>query len=157
MFTRIAAIAALSAALAVTVYLSPSLAATAGVDVWNLPDLQEQLDDATEQGRELDSSDEMYRRRIEVKEALMADLIAGRVTLAEATDRFLTLSALHPEQLDAIRAAFPGSSDREKVARNVVQYANSRIPAGPQKAAVVARFEAEFDQLVSSLHGGSAN
>jgi hypothetical protein len=128
----------------------PTLAQSLGVDVWNVPSLQEELRAGEGVDRQLTDQSQEVRQRIAVKDAIVADLVAGRISLSEATERFAELNAAHPEYLDAIRAAFAGETDQEKMARNVIAFAVLRT-APDERDLLTARLEAELHQMTGSL------
>jgi hypothetical protein len=139
-----AALVVAAAALAV----HPTWARAVGLDVWNVPALSAQVRASEAEGSRLADEDDEVRHRIAVKDAIVTDLYAGRLTLVEATDRFTAMNATRPHYLPAIRAAFPGATDREKMARNVISYALPRVPA-PERGAAASRFETDLRQMLA--------
>jgi hypothetical protein len=126
--------------------VNPTWAQSLGLDVWNVPALNAELRESAGTDRQLTDQSDGVRRRIAVKDAIIADLLAERITLAEATERFGELNAGHPEYLMTIRATYPGETDREKFARNVIAFA--RMRASPdQVEAVTARLEYELQDM----------
>jgi hypothetical protein len=127
----------------------PSLARTIGVDVWNVPALKEQVRDAAVVEDRLADEDDEVMRRIAVKEAIIADLIAERVTLSAATARFVEMNSTRPHYLAALRDSYPGATDGEKYARNVISFAVARVnPA--DRAALSSRLEGELRQALAA-------
>jgi len=126
----------------------PTLARSIGADVWNVPALNEQLRQSEDAREDLDAEDTEIRRRIAVKEALVAELIDGHVSLADVTARFLAINATRPHYMAAIRQSFPGATDQEKTARNVISYALARAPAGTADA-LAARLNAELERMIA--------
>jgi hypothetical protein len=131
----------------------PTWAATLGIDVWNVPALKAQMRTSAEEGHRLDAEDEYVRRRIELKEMIVRDLIAEKIPLAEATDRFAALNAMCPRSEAAVRDFFPGSTDREKTARNVISFAVTRAAPHAQ-AALASRLESELRQMLVAAPRG---
>lgn len=127
----------------------PTLARAIGVDVWNVPALNAELRATTEESGRLDAEDGDVRHRIAVKETLVAELIAGRASLDEVTDRFVALDATRPANLAAVRDKFPGDTDHEKMARNVIAYALPRATAH-QRAALAHRLDTELRQSLAA-------
>ncbi len=130
----------------------PTWAQAIGADVWNLPALNEQIRTEEAEDDRLADADETVRQRIAIKEAIVADLIAGRCTLAAATDQFTELNAARPEYLTVLRTEFAGETDREKFARNVIAFTLPRV-AAPERAALRARLDAELRRMLA----GSTN
>ncbi len=133
-------------AFALLCYADPAWAKAAGVDVWSIRELNDELASGTARRQELDIHDEVIQRRIALKEGIVGDLLAGRLSLAEATSQFAALNLPRADAMAVIRATYPGRTDEEKLARNVIEYARLRVddktPPG-----VMARLEAEFDRL----------
>lgn len=100
--------------------------------------------------RGLDAESGEVLRRMAVKEALVAELVAGRATLADVTDEFLVLNALRPRCMDSVRSGFPGETDAEKTAHNVIGYALPRVPDDARRAAVARRLRAELAGMTSA-------
>lgn len=142
----------LTAALALPVFaaglLHPTWAKSVGADVWNVPALNNEARAAISKNERLDAEDDQVRRRMAVKEALVAELIAGRTSLAEVTARFAEMNATRANYVALIRETYPGATDREKAARNVIDYVFSRVPAA-ERAAVVRRLDAELQQIIA--------
>lgn len=97
--------------------------------------IREDVVSDAELGAQLELVSVELQRRIAIKESLVADLVAGRATLAYVAEQFLALNQGRPEIMRVIRATCPGRSDLEKSAHNVVEYAEgelSRCPAAQQ-------------------------
>ena len=133
----------------VVLAVHPTWAVALGIDVWNVPALEAELRAGAEEAQRLDAEDEYVRRRIELKEMIVRDLVAERVSLAEATDRFVELNALRPRSAEAVRESFPGATDREKTARNVIAYALTRSTPD-QQGAISSRLETELRQMLAA-------
>lgn len=127
----------------------PTLARSVGADVWNVPALNEQVRAAGAEEERLTEDDNDVLRRIAVKEGIVSALIAGRLTLTEATERFAELNAARPAYLPTLRTAYPGDTDQEKFARNVISFALPRVPPH-ERAALSARLEAELRQMLAT-------
>ena len=138
----------LSASAIVLVLADPAWARAVGLDVWNYPDLQQEFREAATQSEELDAADEHMLRRIEVKEALIRDLIAGRTTLAEVTAVFHEMTHSQPKSMVVIRYTFAGDTDQEKVARSVIGYAVLRASPA-ERDALEHRLEAELKRMLA--------
>ncbi len=126
----------------------PTLAKSVGADVWNVPTLNDQLRESEGMSDQLDAEGDEVRRRIAVKESIVSELIAGRTTLAEVTAKFIELNATRPGYVDAIRMSYPGATDLEKSARNVISYALARAPDGTHDA-LSRKLEAELEQMIA--------
>lgn len=150
MFSRRAA--ALSALLfaPIAVYAAaPGWAEHVGLDVWNVPTLREEVEVETRRGHDLSAHDEDIRQRIEVKEILVADLIAGRATLAEVTAQFLALNRGRPYYMETLRETYPAATDEQTTALAVLGFVTPRLADEPldRQAEVSARLEAELSRI----------
>ncbi len=105
-----------------------------------------QIKEEQELGNHLDIVKSEIVRRIEIKDALIAELISGRTTLVEVTKQFLILNQSRPEYMTVIRASFPGSTDEEKTAHNVIGYIRGELShASPvHQSQVLTRLKIEF-------------
>lgn len=70
-------------------------------------------------------------RRIAAKELLAADLVAGRATLAHVTAEFLRMNAPDDVCMAVVRGRYPGRTDFERTAGNVLEYAGNQLAAMP--------------------------
>jgi hypothetical protein len=131
---------------------NPTWAAALGIDVWNLPALRERLETDAERSRSFDHQSAEIRRRIDLKDQLVADLIAGRNTLADVTQEFLALNRDQPGYATTLQASFPGQTDEERTARNVLFYVSQRVGHLPpdRRAEVTARLDGELARLVAT-------
>lgn len=108
---------------------------SAVVGVFQVGELREELNAEVELGESLELVNVEIQRRIAIKEGLVADLIAGRTTLACVAEQFLALNQGRPEYMRVIRVTYPGASDFEKSAHNVIGYVEgelARYPAAQQ-------------------------
>lgn len=127
----------------------PTLARSIGADVWNMPALKEQVRAADAEDDRLTTEDDDVLRRIAIKDAIVQELIAGRITLATATDRFTELNVGRPRYLAALRDGYPGATDQEKFARNVISFAVSRVEP-TERPALSSRLETELRQMTAA-------
>lgn len=90
-----------------------------------------------------------WRRSAEVNtftHYLTADLSAGRIGLADATDRLVEANADRPTYLEALSVGFPAPTVRESVARCLVHRAE-HPPADGVVAVVSSAIRAEYKGL----------
>lgn len=127
----------------------PHWVTAAGLDVWNAPALQREYEEGVERSRGLDADGDKILCRIEVKEALVQQLIDGRITLAEVSARFLAMNRTYADQMQTLRHAYPDITDAERSARNVVTFVQARMNGLPpaRKAEVALRVAGEFHGL----------
>ncbi len=127
-------------------------AVTAVVNALQPYDHREELQNQIEFGLQLDVIDKELRRQIEVKDTLIDELIAGQTTLAEVTSQFMILNRSQPVSAFLVRRDYPGATDEEKTARNVISYATAELSKGcpDRKEEVLAHLEAEFERIRNS-------
>jgi hypothetical protein len=79
-------------------------------------------------------------RRTDFKSEVVADLVAGRVTAAEARARFLEVNRADPQALEYLRAELPGETDEDRAAYQLVLFVRTcRHPRATDVAAAVGR------------------
>ncbi|QJW96502.1 hypothetical protein [Frigoriglobus tundricola] len=128
----------------------PTWAQSVGADVWGVPGLHEEMRGTRDERDRLDAEDEEVRRRITVKDAIADELLANRITLAEAVERFTEMFPTRSKYLAAIRDAYPGATDQEKIAHHTVAY--TTLHAAPaERAATAERLHAELVRTPSSV------
>jgi hypothetical protein len=127
--------------------LRPALLEEAGLDVWDWPQYQMALCAETEREQELDQSfADLFRRR-EAKAAVGRELIAGRVTLAEAAQRIFDLT-VDPDMLRAnVRKWYAAGTDEENLERFVIDFACDLLQNQSARARELRQ------QLLAELHG----
>jgi hypothetical protein len=81
---------------------------------------------------------------VKYKDYLVRELLNGRMTLAEVADEFLRVNADQPQVLESILRKYPGSSEREKSAHNVLAFACARCLTPAEAEEVLARLATEF-------------
>jgi hypothetical protein len=141
--------AVLAGVVAVAFAANPAWARSAGLDVWNAAELAREKEEVIEQGRELAAVDDEICRRIAVKEAVVRDVIDGRTTLADATAQFMALNEPYPANLRMIRETYPGSTDEEKTARNVICYTLGRVDDPDERDWVAHRLQEELQAVIA--------
>jgi hypothetical protein len=86
--------------------------------------------DLTEEARRaegLGDANRVCMRRIAIKEQLVADLIADRITLARATAEFLILNRSDEACSTVLRRTFPGRTDFERTAHSVLAHVEGQL------------------------------
>ena len=132
-----------------TLSAHPTWARSIGADVWNVPALNEQVRTSEVEDDRLTAEGDDVLRRIAIKEAIITELLAGRTTLADASERFAALNGARPDYVATLREVFPGATDQETYARNVISFALPRVPA-QDRDALSSRLEAELQQILAS-------
>ncbi|CAN5255806.1 hypothetical protein BH11PLA2_BH11PLA2_10980 [soil metagenome] len=124
--------------------------ARAGLDVWNVPKLQEEIAANERFSREMDVESEIITHRIQVKDTLVKELIAGRATLAVVADQFQTLNNDDPEIKFQLQKHYRLKDERIVSALNVLAFAETYLEGESNpalKPAVMRRLDDEFDRL----------
>lgn len=128
-FLAVSAVFAASALIA----SNTSLAEDLGIDVWHVPDLQDRVAAAESRDVELSRESTVVLRRLDWRSDVVADLIAGRISGGDAHARFLDANQSHPKATQYLRRMWPGRSDEERTARQLVVYV--RVSGHPGAAA----------------------
>jgi hypothetical protein len=85
------------------------------------------------------------RRRSLARRAVVSELVAGRIGLLAAADRFAALDRGRPADTLAVRY-LPGATSRERYCRLVINYAAAAV--GPQGAAIVEKLRQELGETI---------
>jgi hypothetical protein len=109
--------------------------------------LRAQIAALTAQAAAIDGDREVILARMALKRELVGELAAGRVSLAEATGRVLALNREHPEYMGTIRWNYPGRTDEESQARNLLDNVQMALDDPDDRARVRERLTAEFREL----------
>ena len=102
-----------------------------------------QMDDEREIAAALSGRVTSLSDRLLAKQTIVIELIDGRVKLGEATDRFLALTADDAVAMDYLRGKYDGSTDTERFARNVIDYAAAHVSPA-ESTALVAQLDGQF-------------
>jgi hypothetical protein len=99
----------------------------------------------TERDRDAVLSDRsvLLHDRINAKQAIVEDVIGGRVELGEAARLFLELTVEDETAMAFVRGRYDGSTDLEKYARNVIDHVSGQVPSA-DKAAVLTRLNRQL-------------
>ncbi|MFL5342289.1 MAG: hypothetical protein ACJ8F7_19250 [Gemmataceae bacterium] len=145
---RIALLASsLFAVVAGAAYAAPEWSQRVGADFWNVPRLMSQTANLDQQGEQLNSQCAGAEWRAELKTGMATDLLAGRVTLAEASARCRELNAGTPYFLPECRRLYPTASDDELYCRNVMDTLRNQFPGESPVRSCLTRCEAELERL----------
>ena len=119
-----------------------TLAEDIGLDVWNVPELQDRVASAESRDAELDRENATVGRRLDWRHDIVADLLAGRIPGDEAHARFLDANQSHPKATQYLRALWPGRSDEERTARQLIKYI--QVADHPRAAELAGELECEL-------------
>jgi hypothetical protein len=119
---RTAAVSSFVAALgALGVFAYPSLANDVG-ELWHVMDDQERIRAAEESNSRIDREAFLIRERIALKDEVVRDLLDGRIGFDEAAERFAEMNRMQPSALKLVRLRFPGQTDEERAAWQLLNY-----------------------------------
>jgi hypothetical protein len=83
--------------------------------------------------------------RAQARAQALDELIAGRLTLLQAADRFADLNATDPECQTAVLSTLEGYSEQERLCRQVILCVESTLQDQPARAAtVLTRLQGEL-------------
>ena len=129
--------------LAVVILGYPGGIAAAYQNAIELPQLTEELDQLYRDRARLERESVLLANRISVKESLMDDLIAGRLTLLAVSEQFAELNS-DEGSLVMIRQHFAGDNDLERNANNVLSYAELRVRHPSAKELMLEELNRQF-------------
>jgi hypothetical protein len=128
----------------------PELARRLNLDVWALPELEGQI----EQGERLRARDDeaecATHARMEARQRVADEVIAGRVGLLEAASRFHDLNQADPDALRTLGYAYRAAPDDELCCRQVISWVESRLmdTSAGEAASVRARLEEDLGKYL---------
>lgn len=135
----LAALASLAGAGAVMAHLVPLS------DYWDLRHSTHDLAVSTAATERLDRALDIACRRSAEKQRVTGDVIAGRLTLAEAAERFARLDAEWLDRAGPLNIIYTPPVGREPVWGSVIAWVKIALADAPdQGASVVSRLEAEY-------------
>jgi hypothetical protein len=123
-------VALLGTALAALNQYRPAWAARMQFDWWSLPALHEQIRRGEQESADLDARCREITARVLAREAVIRDLRAGRLTLAQAAARFRDINGPDGKAPLEVAGRFGGATEEERLCRQVIAWAE-----------VVARYE----------------
>jgi hypothetical protein len=106
-----------------------------------------------EVGWSLEADRQSLLNQSAIKRATIEELSAGRITLQEATTRFLVLDADWPRIQAHVDSTFPGISDSEREARCVVLLVCNHTLEPVARRLLIERLAAEFKMLFPTAVG----
>jgi hypothetical protein len=112
-----------------------------------------------ERGRRLDDLTGAYARRVQAKHRLVADVIAGRLSLLPAAARFRDLNEQPPVyDRERFRALYPGADDGERHCREVLAWVADALEDDPEPGGtdLLTRLEEELQERHRSQAGSKA-
>jgi hypothetical protein len=117
-------------------------------DIGQLPDLMSQIAVEERLAAELDNKSAALLRANDGKQDIARELLAGRMTLAQAVDCFREIHRSLPIPWTAMRKNYAGCNDAERLGRNVMSWVESEATNNPDQLDVVARLDAELEHYL---------
>ena len=112
-------------------------------DFRDTPELRERVEAAERVNADIDARTAVVADRISVKETLVANLIDGRTTLDAVAGQFRQLNA-DDVSLNVLRTRYGHLPADELAARNVIDYASTRLFGKPTRSAVLAHLDRQY-------------
>ena len=81
----------------------------------------------------------MYRRQ-HARQSTIEEVLAGRLSVAQAVERFEALNRLPPDCRTALRCAYPGASDTECARHQVYRRLQEALVERPDQADAIRRY-----------------
>lgn len=112
-------------------------------DAGEIAQIQDEMIELQRERRDLESRAVIVNDRIALKEALIDELLTGRMSLEGVALRFVELNG-EAVTLTMLRRNYPGATDLESNALNVLGYASQRVGERSRREAVLRSLRAEF-------------
>ena len=130
------------------IYACPDVSRDLGLDFWNFSDCEEELRRCKQMEKELQVSSERVMRRLSLKFMIAEDLVEQRITLKEATSKFIALNRMDPELMSTTCSLYPSASEEESVARQVISFVrNNQQSESSRSTETLKHLEQELQQL----------
>jgi hypothetical protein len=127
--------------------IAPTWAKSAGLDVWNLPSLNDSVKEADAKSTVLMETQEQMRNEREFGDHLVTRLIDGTVTLAEASAEMEPIMQKRPGFDVVCRLDYRVTTSRQGAAKCLINRVNAVMNGDSRWPAISARLEAEFAAL----------
>jgi hypothetical protein len=125
----------------------PEWMARMDLDVWELPGLLSRVEQERQREASLNLDAANLQDLIQRKEEVLTELLAGRLTLAQATARFRGLVSSSEGFWCYVRLAHPALPEAESVGRYLIDWAGQRLAERPERTRVLARLRAELEEM----------
>ncbi len=135
------------APLAGLTYAYPDWPADTGLDLWNVPSLHAEIEQRQQRDNELDAELRATEQRMACKNEIALDLVDGRITLREAIAAFRAANASNRYFSTVMRLRYPGASEDEMQAHNVLDTALGVLDDHPRRDEILARLGADIEAL----------
>jgi hypothetical protein len=143
-----------SATVAAVSILSPYTIFIAGQSQPGASEARQAADDESQRAAKLRAREGLAEERLRQRTRIVEEVIAGRLSLAQAAARFLRLNKATPECMSALRGLSPGVAD-EQIACEQVIYAVGIVLEDRREpsAAVLDRLRGALRELLDRPSG----
>jgi hypothetical protein len=108
------------------------------------PDLD--LMEEMQRSERLDRYHKFVTWAMKQRQALTADLVAGRLDLFETAAGFRALQQIKDKHVKPVAVVFSGRTEEEQLCRQVILFVEQHLLNEPNQAAVVARLEKQLQE-----------
>lgn len=130
--TSLGTLAAFTAVFVAVHVLAPQWARSAGLDVWQFPDLVQKQREEQERSLQIEAEFDCLTQQIAAGEAIMSELIDGRVSLDEAVVQIEAVNRERPGFAESIRSQHPqGKTYHERLALFLLARVELRLKEEP--------------------------
>ena len=126
---------------------NPEWASDVGVDFWNVPRMNEDLERCRRQSEELEQQTRTAMNRLTAKITIVDEVYTGELTLREAAVRFRKLNAANPKFVEQAHLYRPECSADECQFWNVIDTARNSFTRYPDEKQFVSRLIEELQGL----------
>lgn len=154
-FVRVLSVAVPVAVIAMLgwVVADPVLAEAAGIDVWNVGRLEDELRETNVAGDKLTAIHAANQSQYQLNQAILFDVIAGKRKLAVAAEQLWKMNQQSPGYTFVIPTRRKGPTIIAKVAHNIMYSASLELRHCPvEQRTTIARLQAEYE----AAYGASA-
>jgi|GEM_PF-5102274 len=147
-YIRVISVAVPIAVIAILgwVVVDPVLAEAAGIDVWNVGRLEDELRDANRKGDQLSTLNQTLQSQYQVNQAIVYDVINGKRKLTVAAEQLWKMNHQSSGYAYVITSIRKGPTIIAKVAHNIMCNATQELSQNPvQQRELVARLRAEYE------------
>ena len=114
-------------------FTCPQMAAERGIDFWNYSQYENDLRQNMGETDKLNRIGVRVQQRLNLKLAIIQDLISRRIDLAQASDQFLELNRIEPEALVDMRRCHPAATQEESAIAQILNFVRSELKSDPSR------------------------
>ena len=116
---------------------------------------QQMIDDEQAARERLSARSNAIGVRIQIKDGLIEELVAGRTSLAEVANQFEILNQDVRECRIVFQSRYPGMSPEQQAAQNVIDFVRAREMSACERADVLGRLRDEFRQMYGEQYAAA--